>query len=798
MITGRIQRMRAHINALNDAGVRRTSFYLLAYESLITTRVESVQLRRAKAQAHILENAALAVHPHELIVGSMTDYSPVSETVLTREEQLAKAHEIMDACLARKRVAAEAERDRTTIKTFEAEFTSRKSRWALMSRVYHDASITYAQLKDMIAEMKRDYANEPDLEPYEFGRELERGFKIDYGREVRAEIDALPWFAANHLSLDYARVMNRGFAAMIGDLERREAEADTDDAREYYTCALIVARAASAMIARYARRVREAAEHADPVRRDELHDIASILDRIATQPAATFREGVQMVWMLHIMASFLWGSALSFGRFDQYMRPLYEQDIARGTITREVAEELLCCLWLKINEPCLRTVQSMTLGGVTPEGADAVSALTYLCLDVVEEMKLPYPNVGARVNEANPPAYLNAITRAISAGAGQPMVMTDGVWIPNLKKLGYADRYANDYFNMGCVEIMIPGKQPNWGVTEPIAFPMLFDRLFERVRAGAIQLDSFEAFERAYLDILREEVEADYREALSKAADKPGRCYDPFASLMIDGCVERGRDLFQSGAELGTHWCFYAYGLGTAADAMAAVKKHVYEDGLLSIDQMADILRENFAGHELERLRFENKTPHYGNDDPYVDTLARHILSAFDDQVLAYNRPDSEDKYVNTLFGYFFHIYHGEITEATPNGRKRGEPFSDSMGPSQGKDIGGPTKMLNSVLSLDHSAVTGGYALNVKINPSLVRTNAGRRALTALLKSYTDSHGPQIQFNFVDADTLRQAKREPDRFRNLIVRIGGYCEYFVNLDSALQDEIITRTIHDFQ
>ena len=181
-----------------------------------------------------------------------------------------------------------------------------------------------------------------------------------------------------------------------------------------------------------------------------------------------------------------------------------------------------------------------------------------------------------------------------------------------------------------------------------------------------------------------------------------------------------------------------------------------------------------------------------------MDILARRILSTFDDQVFSFNRPGSRDKFVSTLFGYFFHIYHGEITGATPNGRRRGETLSDSMGPSQGKDVGGPTMMLNSVLSLDHSTVTGGYALNVKINPELVKSATGLDALHTLLKAYIAGGGPQVQFNFVDADTLKRAKAEPQRYRNLIVRIGGYCEYFVNLDGALQDEIITRTIHGLE
>ena len=319
MLTERIERMRAHVNALNDAGPRRTSFYPLAYESLKETRGESIQLRRAKAEAHILDCAPLAVHPYELIVGSMTDFSPVNERTLTPEEMHAKAHALMDACRERKR-GVQKQKDRSTIKTFETEFTTRKSRWALMSRVYHDASITYAQLQQLIEDTKRDYANAPDLEPYEFGRELERGFKIDYGAEVKAEIDGLPWFAANHLSLNYGRIVRTGFGALIADLEAR-AQAEPEN--EYYTAALLVARAASGLVARYAARVHAEMAGADAARRAELQEIAELLDRLATEPAHTFREGVQLMWLLHIMASFLWSSALSFGRFDQYMNELY-------------------------------------------------------------------------------------------------------------------------------------------------------------------------------------------------------------------------------------------------------------------------------------------------------------------------------------------------------------------------------------------------------------------------------------------------------------------------------------------
>ncbi|HWR21853.1 MAG TPA: pyruvate formate lyase family protein [Feifaniaceae bacterium] len=793
-MNARIREMRKSVEQLNGAGVRRTYFYPLAYESLKSTRTEPVQLRRAKAQAYLLEHAPIAVLPHELFAGTMTAYCPVEEDVPSYGEQRDAAISIIEDYLVKKRTErTELAQDRNKIKTFEDEFTKKKSRWALMSRVHHDANISYADLQKVIGEMQARYANEPGLEKYEIGRELERGFKIDYGAEVKREIDSLPWFAANHLSLNYARVMNTGFDALIADIGEKASRAE-GERREYYLAAGIVAKAAANFFLRYEDALKAEAEREGPVRRAELPDMADICQALSHRPAQSFREGIQFVWMLHIMASVTWGSALSFGRFDQYMFELYDRDLKSGRLTREDAKELLCCLWLKINEPRLRTVQSMTIGGVTPDGEDAANGLTALLLEVIKEMKLPYPNVGVRLNKKNAPWLIDAVADSIKAGAGQPMIMSDEVWIANLKKLGYADTYANDYYNMGCVEIMVPHKQPNWGITDPIAFPMLFEGVFRNYQKGAYQLDTFDEFLEAYHAELKAAVQADKDEADEKRKDIPGKCYDPLASLMIDGCLETGKDMFQGGSELGTHWSFYAYGLGTAADSMVAVKKTVYEDKILTIDRLAQLLELDFAGADSIRPMLTHM-PHYGNDEDEVDALAKDILTQFDDMVLAYNSKGQSDKYVSTLFGYFFHIYHGEITGATPNGRHKGETFSDSMGPSQGKDVNGPTKMLNSVLKLDHGGVTGGYALNLKINPALVRSRSGTNVLKGLIAAYLEDGGPQIQVNFVDAEVLKKAKLEPDKYRNLIVRIGGYCEFFVNLDGALQDEIITRTVH---
>ena len=792
-MTDRVRSLQAQIQALNAPGVRRTLFYQLAYESLRQTEGEPVQLRRAKAEAWILEHAPLEIHPVEPIVGSMTALCPVTDAP-AYDAQLEKAERVIAAFLEKKRAGQESGGlERMKIKTFEDEFTKKKSRWALMSRVNHDADISYQDLQSIQAELCSRYADEPLLEPYEIRRELERCFKIDYG-EAKAAVHALPWFAGNHLHYNYASIMDRGFDALIAEITARLEAAKGDEQREFDTAVLIVARGAAAFFTRHADACRLAAREAGGERQAELLALADTLDALAHRPAQTFQEGVQFVWLLHMAASFLWGSALSFGRFDQELYPLYKKSRDEG-MTQDEALELLCCLWLKINEPCLRTVQSLTVGGVTPEGADAVNELTYLCLKATELMKLPYPNVGARLHPKNPPEYLDAVLDCVSAGAGQPMILSDEVWIANMKRLGYPDRIANDYYNMGCVEIMFGGRQPNWGVTEPIAFPMLLEPVFAQIRAGTFHPATYEEFRERYLDELRRAVEADYREALAKQKDIPGKCYEPFGSLMIGDCLQRERDMFQGGAELGTHWSFYAYGLGTLADSLAAVKQVVYTDHLLSIEALAEALHENFRGEEALHQTLSTRMPHYGNDTDAADLEGKYVLRVFDDLVLSYNRPDCPEKYVSTLFGYFFHIYHGEITGATPNGRLRGEPFSDSMGPSQGKDVSGPTKLLNSALKQDFSTMTGGYALNVKINREHAQGARGRAMLTGLVRTYFDQGGAQLQIVFLDNEILRKAQKEPEKYANVVVRIGGYCEYFVNLDRTLQNEIIERTAH---
>ncbi len=795
----RILNLKKNIQLLNDEGVRKILLYELAGDALKDTEGEPKQIRRAKAFAYVLEHVEQEVHPYELIAGTMTGLCPVYSDVPTIEEQEKEAVKIIEEYREKK---AKSQNFDGAIqfteghaKSFEEDMGSRKSRWSLMSRVLHDTRVPFHQLQKLITKIQERY-KDTELEPYEIGRELERAFKIPYEKEKKERYDQLPWFIGNHLSLNYWEVLKTGLDAKRSNIETYLKKETDPEKKEFYQAQNITVNAVIAFIRRYAQTLRMYSEQegTSTDRAMELHNMADICENIATKPAKSFHEAVQLTWMLHIIANIQGGSALSFGRMDQYLNTYYEKDKAAGIINEEQAVELLSCLWLKVNEPRMRTVQSVTLGGITRDGKDAVNEMTRLCLKTAEDVSMPYPNVGLRINPVNPTWVYEAALDTVKAGCGQPMLLNDNIWIPNLIKLGYSREDASDYYNMGCVEIMIPGKQPNWGVTEAIAFPVFLENVMTKWKAGEVKIDTYDDYMKAYYAEMDAAIYADYIEAVGKRKNLDHQCYDPYSSMLIDGCLENGADMLQEGSELPMHWCVYGYGIGTVADSLCAVKKFVFDEKRISMEDLYWALKNNYEGYEEMQAMLLNETPHYGNGIDEVDDIADEVLSHFSDKVMELNDKPGDDKFVSTLFGYFFHIYHGEIAEATPDGRGKGEPFSDSMGPSQGKDEKGPTRLFNSVLHLNDENITGGYALNFKINPSFLNEEKGKKALVNLLQAYIENGGPQIQAYTTKIEDLQDAQVHPDKHRDLIVRVGGYCEFFVNLDKVLQAEIINRTL----
>ena len=796
----RIKDLKENIQNLNDAGIRKTYLYQYVAESLKQTEGEPTQIRRAKGFAYVLENVEQQVLPYEKLAGTMLGMCPLYENVMSKDQQYDHAVKVIEEYLAKKKqnhhFDGSIQFGEEHAKSFEDDFTSKKSRWSLMSRVHHDASVEFKDLQKVISDMEEKYEDE-DIESYEIGRELERAFKIPYDKEMKDAYNELPWFLGNHINLNYEKMIGKGFGQLISEI--KEYLKNTEDAskKEYYESAMIAAKASSEFIARYAQTLRDYPNQRglSVERKEEIEKMADICEKIATKPADTFYEAIQFTWMLHIIASIQGGSALSFARIDQYLYPYYKKDVQKRIINDEEVQELLSCLWLKVNEPKMRTVQSVTLGGITREGEDAANELTRICLKTAADVGMPYPNIGLRINKKNPDWIYEEAVQTAKAGCGQPQLINDDVWITNMKKLGYSQEDANDYYNMGCVEIMVPGKQPNWGVCEAIAFPVLIEDVMKEWKDDPDKIKTFDDFMEIYYKYMDEAVEADYKEAVQKKAVMKDQCYDPYCSLLIDGCLENGQDMLQGGSECPMHWSVYGYGIGTVADSLCAVKKFIFDEKKVTMEEMSNALDHNFEGYEELQAMLLKETPSYGNGIDEVDDIAEKVLSHFTKAVMDLNNRNETDKFVSTLFGYFFHIYHGEIAGATPDGRMKGEAFSDSMGPSQGRDEQGPTRLLNSVLHLNDELVTGGYALNFKINPSFLNEDKGTRSIEQLLKAYIENAGPQIQIYTTNMEDLKDAQIHPEKHRDLIVRVGGYCEFFVNLDKVLQTEIIHRTLY---
>jgi formate C-acetyltransferase len=786
----RTTRLKKSIEAMMDAGLRQTTFYPLIAESLKATLEEPQQIRRAKAFAHLLDQVKLETHPHELLGGSISGMWPLDPNPPSYEEQFAEAEAVIEEEVNPSKPKEEK----------PGMFPGMKGapfRFALMARDHYDANIDYRRLQTIIKQLQRKYEGSDKIADSDIARILEFHFNYDYGDETMQLIRDLPWMAANHLGLNYSKVVRLGFAQILADIEGK-VKTETDDAkREFYEAAAISYRAVVRYIRRYAQTYLEAAKtEADPVRRAELEDIGRRLERNAGEKPASFRDALQLVWITHIIANTQMGSALSFGRLDQYLFPFYDRDIQAGKISNDEVRELLACMMMKVNEPKMRTVQSCILGGTTPEGKNGVTELTRVFLQASRMVRTPYPNLVLRVSKELTPdwAYDEAI-ETIKCGHGMPMLVNDDIWIPNFIALGHTPEDARNFYNMGCVEMLISNKHAGWGATAKyfVLYPDMLRDVLLAHQKGERRFEKFEDLYQAMLEKIKTEIRALKLEPGFTSFMSRG-C-DAFGSILIDGCFESGKDMYRGGPELASHLATSGQGLATTVDSLAAIKTLVFDQQKISLDDLIKAAENNFKGEESLRQYIINTVPHYGNDIEWVDSMAVEMFKLFTEEVFKLNDGTIPEKYVSSYFSYTNHVGLGEITPATPDGRLKGMPLSDNLGPSQGRDTEGPTKFMNTLLKLDYKYLNGALATNIKVNPALFSTGGGTRALKHLLLSFLHDGGPQVQVNFVSREDLLDAQTNPMKHRDIVVRIAGFCEYFIYLDAKQQEEVIARTEH---
>ncbi|MDW7738441.1 MAG: glycyl radical protein [Bacillota bacterium] len=572
---------------------------------------------------------------------------------------------------------------------------------------------------------------------------------------------------------------------------------------------------------RHAEKARElAGAEDDSARRQELLKIAEVCDNVPANAPRNLHEALQAYWFVHLGVITELNTWDSFcpGRLDQHLFPFFKKGIANGELTREQARELLECFWVKFNnQPAPPKVGvtlkesgtytdfcNINLGGVKPDGSDGVNEITYLLLEVIDEMRLLQPSTNVQVSKKNPDLFVRKAAEVIRMGWGQPSVFNAEAVVQELLRQGKSLVDARCGGTSGCVETGAFGKESYiltgyfnlMKVLEITLHCGIDPQTGKKIGIDTPDPRQFETFDQL-LDAFEKqlehfiEIKISGNEIIEKLyADKMPA---PFLSLIIDDCIQNGRDYNAGGARYNTNY-IQGVGIGTITDSLSAIKTHLFDNKKYTWDELLSALEDDFAGKENIRQFLLNRTPRYGNDDDRADNIMRDIFHRYHNMVEGRKTYRGGTYRINML-PTTCHVYFGSVIGATPDGRRAGLPLSEGISPVQGADRSGPTAVIKSAAKMDH-LLTGGTLLNMKFTPQLLAGEKGLDALVQLIRSYFRLDGHHIQFNVIDAATLRNAQQNPEQYANLIVRVAGYSDYFNNLSVELQNEIIERTEHE--
>lgn len=560
-----------------------------------------------------------------------------------------------------------------------------------------------------------------------------------------------------------------------------------------------------------------AASESDAERAAELRKMAAICRKVPANAPETFHEALQYYWFVHIGVITELNPWDSFnpGRLDQHLWPFYQRELEQGSLTEESASELLQAFWVKFhNHPAPPKVgvtaqesgtytdfALINLGGVKPDGSDAVNDLTYLILDVIEEMRLLQPSSMVQISKKNPDRLLRRVGRIIRTGFGQPSMFNTDAVVQELLRQGKSLEDARRGGCSGCVEAGAFGREAYF-LSGYFNLPKILELTlhdgFDPRTAKQLGPHSgdprgfktfdefFAAFEKQLKHFVDIKIRGNNLIETLFAKYMPA----PFLSLLIEDCITNGRDYHQGGARYNTTY-IQGVGLGTITDGIASIQHNIYQNARCTWDEMLTALDSDFAGHESLHHAFLEETPKYGNDDDRADVLVPRIFDAFWSMIDG--RPNARGgQHRVDMLPTTCHVYFGKVTGALPDGKRAGETVSEGISPVQGADRHGPTAALNSAAKFDHIK-TGGTLLNQKLTPQLLADEEGIRNFTHLVRGYFSKDAHHIQFNVVSRETLLEALAHPEKHRDLIVRVAGYSDYFVNLTPELQQEIIRRT-----
>ena len=782
-MTERIRKLREQsLNAENRISAERALLITEFYQSGMAD-AEPVPVQRALAFKYILEHKYICVNEGELIVG---ERGPAPKATPTYPEIC--IHSLQDL---------EILNDRPKV-SFKSDETTRAA--------YRDIIIPYWKGK---SNRDRIFQNLP------------QEWKEAYTAGVFTEFQEQR--APGHTALGI-----KMFRTGLLDLKEEIAEslAKTDlvndpkgvDKRDELRAMDIVCDAMIRYAERYAERLEElAAEEKDPVRKKELEKMAAICRRVPAHAPTTVHEALQHYWFIHlgVVTELNPWDSFNPGRLDQSLYPLYKKQLEEGTVTQEEVYEMLQSFWVKFNnhpsppKVGVTAEESTTytdfclinVGGVKEDGSDGVNEMSYILLDVIREMRLLQPSSMIQVSKKNPDRFIRAAVEIIKTGFGQPSVFNTDALVQEMLRAGKDVRDARNGGCSGCVETGAFGTEA-YILTGYFNLPKILELTlndgFDKRTGKQIGLKTGTATDyRTYEELFaayKAQVQHFMRIKLTgnNIIERIFMKYMPvpFLSVLIEDCIRNGKDYMCGGARYNSSYV-QGVGLGSITDMLTALRYHVYDKKTIAMETMEKALANDFKGFEELQYQLVYHTPKYGNDDDYADEQEVQVFDMYYDVLSGHKSPRGADYRVNML-PTTCHVYFGKVTGATPDGRNAWKVLSEGISPVQGADTNGPTAVIRSAAKIDHIK-TGGTLLNQKFTPSLLSTEEGCNNLVHLIRAYFRMDGHHIQFNVVDADTLREAQKHPEDYRDLIVRVAGYSDYFNDLGEDLQNEIICRT-----
>ncbi len=555
------------------------------------------------------------------------------------------------------------------------------------------------------------------------------------------------------------------------------------------------------------------------VRKHELEDIAQVCRKVPLNPPSTFREALQYYWFVHLGVTTElnpWDS-FSPGKLDQHLLPFYLKDVKNGILSEAEAIELLQCLWVKFNnQPAPPKVgvtakesstytdfAQINTGGVKPDGSDGINELSYMIIDVAQEMQLLQPSLSVQIGELSQPAFLERALEMIKTGFGQPSIFNADMIIEELLRQDKSLLDARSGGSSGCVEVGAFGKE-NYNLSGYFNLVKILEitlnsgvdpatgrrlGLDTGNPEGFISVDELlKAYETQFNHFVDIKIRGNAVIELLFAEKIPA----PFLSVLIDDCIGKGMDYHEGGARYNTTY-LQCVGLGSMLDCICAIDHHVFRRKDVPMSILLENLSGNFQDNEILRMKLRTRTPKYGNDDESGDRFLKWLEDVCFNAIDGRPNERGGEYHINFL-PTTVHVYFGAVTGATPDGRYAGKPLSEGISPVQGMDREGPTAVLKSASRLNHS-LTGGTLLNQKFIPAMLNSRESRRKMSALIRTYFKLGGHHIQLNIVDREILLAAQDDPDNNSNLIVRVAGYSDYFCDLSEELQNEIIERTAH---